>query len=348
VTRCLLVLTEGAGDPITAKTGVNLLRYCPDECVAVLDSTNVGKTAQQVLGVGGNTPVVGSVADAPTANTLLIGTAPSGGKLPPVMRKHVLDAVAKGLNILSGLHDFLSDDAEIAAAARKSGSKIHDVRKNDEHEVSHRKNIREECLRIHTVGNDCSVGKMVVSLEVARALNKRRHDAKFVATGQTGIMIEGDGCPIDCVVSDFVNGAAERLVLANQHHEIILVEGQGSLVQPRYSGVTLGLLHGCIPDGLIFCYEAKREKVHNMNWMTIPPLRSVMKIYEDMANAMHPCRIIGIGVNTRLCTAAEAEAEKKRVAREFGLPVCDVIRDGPDVLVDAVLDFQKVLGKGKS
>src|SRR5690606_12335563 len=149
-----------------------------------------------------------------------------------------------------------------------------------------RQGIRQECLRIHTVGNDCSIGKMVASIEISRALQKAGHDAKFVATGQTGIMIEGDGCPIDCVVADFVNGAAERLVLQNQQHELRLIEGQGSLLHPAYSAVTLGLLHGSQPDGLILCYEAARPEIHNYPGMKFPPLTKVREVYEQMANLM--------------------------------------------------------------
>ena len=119
-----------------------------------------------------------------------------------------------------------------------------DVRKNNERDIAQRQNIRRDCLRILTVGQDCSCGKMVVSVEVARALQRRGKDAKFVATGQTGILLEGDGCPVDCVVSDFLNGAVEKLVLANQHHDILIVEGQGSITHPQYSPVTLGLVHG--------------------------------------------------------------------------------------------------------
>src|SRR5690606_3090527 len=175
--------------------------------------------------------------------------APQGGKLPGPMRKAVLDAIGRGMTVESGLHDFLKDDPEFSAAAANSGAKIIDVRSNRERDVAKRIGIDERCLRIHTVGNDCCVGKMVVSLEVAESLKAKGRDAVFVATGQTGIMISGAGCPVDCVVADFINGAVEKLVLANQQHEIMVIEGQGSLSHPAYSAVTLGLLHGAMPDG---------------------------------------------------------------------------------------------------
>lgn len=340
--RRIVILTEGHSEPITAKTGVCVIRYRPEEVVAVFDTHAAGKTSGEVLGVGGNLPVIGKLADAPTANTLLVGIAPSGGKIPAAWRPVVLEAIRRKMNIVSGLHDFLGNDAEFVAAAKEHGVQLVDVRKNNERDVPNRKGIREECLRIHTVGNDCSIGKMVVSVEVARGLQARGRDAKFVATGQTGIMIEGDGCPIDCVVSDFVSGAVEKLVLANQHHEMMVIEGQACLSHPRYSGVTLSLLHGCMPHGMIMCYEAGRTHVHGMNHIPLKPLDELIRVYELMANLQGPSRFIGVGMNSRKLTADQADAERERVSRELGLPVCDVIRDGPDALVDAVLAMTPV------
>jgi uncharacterized NAD-dependent epimerase/dehydratase family protein len=320
-----------------------VVRYRPEEVVALLDTTQVGKTSQELLGVGGNIPVVGSVADAPRANTLLIGIAPAGGRIPAAWRAIIMQAIERGMNVVSGLHEFISSDPEFSRVAAARGVMIHDVRKNNERDVTTRKGIREDCLRIHTVGNDCSIGKMIVSIEVARALQKRGHDAKFVATGQTGIMVEGDGCPVDCVVSDFVNGAAEKLVLANQHHDFLLIEGQGSLSHPRYSAVTLGLLHGSMPQGLIMCYEAGRTHVRGMEQIPLKPLAELIRVYETMGSLQTRCKVIGIGVNTRKMSDREAQAERERTRTDLGLPTCDVIRDGPDELVEAVLDYQKTL-----
>ncbi len=311
----------------------------------MLDRQEAGKTCQELFGLGGSIPVVAAVGDAPGANTLLIGIAPPGGKIPPAWRPIVLDAIARRLDVVSGLHDFLCDDPEFAEAARTSGSRLVDVRKNDEHDVANCEGIREGCLRIHTVANDCSLGKMVASVEVVRGLSRRGVDAKFVATGQTGILIEGDGCPIDRVIGDFVNGAAEKLVLANQHHEVIVVEGQGSLFHPRYSAVTLGLLHGCVPDGLILCYEMGRTRVYGMEQVPLAPLDEVRDFYEKAASIMHPCRVIGVAINGGKFTDAEVAAERERVRKWLGLPVCDVLRHGPAELVEAVLELKRQLGK---
>lgn len=337
MSRRLIILTDGHHHAHIAKTAICVIRYKPEEVVAVLDRAEAGKTCQELLGVGGGIPVVGSLAEAPAANTLLIGIAPPGGKIPPAWRAIVLEAIHRKLNILSGLHDFLCDDPEFAQAAKEHGVQLIDVRKNDEHDVAHRQGIREECLRIHTIGTDCSVGKMLTSVEITRGLKRCGVDSKFVATGQTGIMIEGDGCPIDRVVSDFVNGAAEKLVLANQHHEVIVIEGQGTLFHPRYSCVTLGLLHGSIPDGLILCYEMGRDRIFGMEQYPLPSLKRAIEVYEMAANVMHPCRVIGVAINGNTFSDAEVQAERERVRRELGLPACDVVRHGPDELVDAVL-----------
>lgn len=343
--RRMTILTDGYSDAHTAKTAICLIRYRPDEVVAVLDRQSAGQTAQQLFGVGGSIPCVGALADAPEADTLLIGIAPPGGKVPAHWRPIILEAISRKMDVISGLHEFLRDDPEFRRAAQQQGVQLIDLRDNDERDVAQRTGIREGCLRIHTIANDCSCGKMVVSVEVARGLTRAGVDAAFVATGQTGILVAGDGCPIDRVIADFVNGAAERLVLANQHHQVIVVEGQGSLFHPRYSCVTYGLLHGLMPDGLILCYEMGRQTVFGMETVPLPPLEKVVEFYEAAANLVHPCRVIGVAVNGRSFSDAEVADECDRVGRRLGLPACDVIRQGPERLVEAVIHLGQSLGK---
>jgi uncharacterized NAD-dependent epimerase/dehydratase family protein len=336
----MVIITDGYNDADTAKTAMCLLRYRPDCIVAVLDQSSSGKTCQEVFGVGGRIPVVGTLSDVSDADTFVVGIAPPGGRIPPRWRPIILEAIARRLTIVSGLHEFLRDDVEFREAAAKHGAELVDVRWNDEHDVAQRKDIRAECLRIHTIGNDCCVGKMVASVELAAGLNRAGVDAAFVATGQTGILVAGGGCPIDRVVSDFVSGAAERLVLANQHHDVIVVEGQGSLFHPRYSCVTLGLLHGLMPDGLILCYEMGRQVFYGMEDVRLPSLEKVVEFYESAANIMHPCRVIGVAVNGRRFSDDAVASECDRVSRELRLPACDVLRHGPELLVDAVLQLR--------
>lgn len=337
--RKMVLLTWGHSNPRTAKTATGLLRYCPDECVAVLDPEQAGKTAQELLETGGDTPIIASLDEAPGADTLVLGIAPPGGKVPPAWRKVILQAIDRGMNILSGLHDFLSDDEELVAAARAKGVTLSDVRKNTFKDIARRDAFNQTCCRLHTVGHDCSVGKMVVSLELARGLAARGRDACFVATGQTGIMVSGAGLPIDCMVADFVNGASEKLVLDNQHHDIVVVEGQGSLVHPSYSSVTLGLLHGCAPHGLVFVFEAGRETVGGLDHMTLPNLQKQRELFETMASIYQPCETIGLAMNGRRLDKPQADKLAQSIESEMGLPVVDVIRDGPQRLVDAAEAF---------
>jgi uncharacterized NAD-dependent epimerase/dehydratase family protein len=342
--RRIVILTAGHTNPLTAKTASCLLRYRPDQIVALLDPAHAGHTTQELLGVGGFTPIVASLEDAPDASALLIGIAPPGGRIPSDWRAIILAASARGMDVISGLHDFLADDAEFAAAAAASGAALIDVRRNDERDVANCAGFREDCLRIHTVGQDCSVGKMLVAVELTNALTAVGRDAKFIATGQTGIMVEGDGVPIDCVVADFVAGAIEKQILAHQHRDVLVIEGQGSLAHPRYSAVTLGLLHGAAPHGLILCYEAARPHAYGMPNVPLTPLAKLRNVYETMANLRAPARVIGVAVNSRLLTAEESQTERDRVRAELGLPVCDVIRDGPKELVDAVIHQMKATG----
>ena len=339
--RKILILTEGLTSPHSAKTACSVIRYRRDEVVGVLDTTVPPQPCQALLEVGGDLPVVNSLDALPGANVLLIGIAPTGGTLPAPMRALVLGAIERGLDVESGLHEFLNDDAEFAAAARATGSTLRDLRRNNERDVAKRQNISADCLRIHTVGHDCSVGKMVVSIEVARGLARRGADAKFIATGQTGMLVEGDGCPVDAVVADFISGAVEKLILEHQHHEVLVIEGQGSLTHPCYSAVTLGLLHGCLPDGLIYCYEMGRNMAKGTNHIELPTMESQRELYLAMANTAHPCRFIGVAINSRCAEEAAYRAERDRIESEWNLPACDVFRENAEPLVDAVLEMLK-------
>ncbi|MDP6794267.1 MAG: DUF1611 domain-containing protein [Verrucomicrobiota bacterium] len=339
--RKILILTEGLSSPHAAKTACGVIRYRRDEVVGVLDTTVPPQPAQALLEVGGDLPVVNSLDALPEANMLLIGIAPSGGSLPAPMRALVLGAIQRGMDVESGLHEFLNDDAELATAAAASGSTLRDLRRNHERDVAKRQGLSADCLRIHTVGHDCSVGKMVVSVEVARGLAKRGVDAKFIATGQTGMMIEGDGCPVDAVVVDFVSGAVEKQILAHQHNDVLVIEGQGSITHPCYSAVTLGLLHGCLPDGLIYCYEMGRKMAKGAATVALPTINSQRELYLAMANAAHPCRFIGVAINSRTVDEAAYLAERDRIQTEWNLPACDVFRENAVPLVNAAIKMVK-------
>lgn len=345
--RRIGLLSDGYSTPFLAKTAISMLRYRTADIAAVVDQKEAGKTAQELFGTGGNTPVVANLFDSKfesfQVDALYIGIAPPGGKLPPEWRPIIQECIRRKIDVVSGLHDFLVDDKDYSSLAQTSGAQLIDVRRNQFKETAKRHLFRKGNVRIHAVGNDCSIGKMVASLEVQMGLSRLGHDAKFLATGQTGIMISGEGVPIDCVVADFVNGAAEELVAENEQHDFLLVEGQGSISHPAYSAVTLGLLHGCAPDGLIFCYEAGRKQVKGFDNIDIPPMIEQMKACEVMSNLRHPCKIIGIAINTRTLNDADALAEIARTEATYGLPTCDVYRTGADKLVQACIALRAEL-----
>ena len=343
--RKWIILTEGHSNPSTAKTATGVLRYRTEEVLGVLDTTQRGKTTHEVLGVGGETPFIGSLDEAPDANTLLIGIAVSGGKIPDFWRQVIRQAIERGMDVVSGMHEFLSDDVEFADAAARGGGQLVDVRRNREKMIARRVGLSDCCLRVLTVGHDCSVGKMVTALEITRGLERDGHNAKFIATGQTGIMIEGDGVPVDCVVGDFMSGAIERQILANQDREFLIVEGQGSLVHPSFSGVSLGLLHGAAPHALVFCYEVGRETIHGLDHLKLPPLEKIKQMNETMGGIERPCPVIGVAMNSRRVSAEAAEAERERVSDQFGVPVVDIFRHGAEPLIEAVVKTRDTLAQ---
>ena len=346
-----LILADGQFGPMSSKTANSCIRYLPERVVGVFDRTQAGKTAQEVLGFGGAIPVVGDFAqglalggeEGGGATAVLIGIAPMGGRLPDEWRDWLRQAIERKLEIWSGLHTFISDDPELGGLARRLGVRILDARKPPAHlPIADGRAADVNAYVVHAVGSDCNVGKMTAMLEVRNALVRGGHRARFVATGQTGIFIEGWGTAVDAVVADFIAGAAEDLVLtAARDADIVLVEGQGSLIHPGYSGVTLGLLHGSMPRGLILCHQASREYIGDYHgrepWVRIPPLTDLIRLYEDAARPVFPTRVLGICLNTYDLDDAAARRAVAGAARETGLPAADPVRFEPAPLADAVV-----------
>jgi uncharacterized NAD-dependent epimerase/dehydratase family protein len=347
-THRYLILAESHFGPLTSKTANSAIRYLPERIVAVLDSTQAGRSVQDVLGFGGAIRVVGTIEEglrgAPTA--LLVGIAPQGGQLPDSWRGVLAAAIAAGLDVVSGLHFYLGDDPELAALAERAGVEIHDLRKPPPGlPVAHGLARNVEPLTVLTVGTDCNIGKMTAALQVRNALRARGARVGFAATGQTGILIEGWGIAVDSVVADFIAGAAERLVLqACDGNDIVLVEGQGSLVHPGYSGVTMGLVHGTLPDAMILCHLPSRIHPYGGNgaysWMPLPPVPDAIRLCEAVVEPLKPSRVIAVSLNTWDLTDAQARDAIARTQDETGLPATDPVRFDPAPLVDAVLAEQ--------
>jgi uncharacterized NAD-dependent epimerase/dehydratase family protein len=338
-----LIIADGDFGPMTSKTANSVIRYQPERVVGVLDRRLAGRTVESVLGFGGAIPIVGSIEEglARGPDAVLIGIAPLGGRLPEEWRGWLAQALDRGCDLWNGLHTFLTDDPLLAAKAAANGRRIHDLRRPPANlPIASGRAKAVEPFVLLTVGTDCNVGKMTAQLQLTRELNRRGARTRFVATGQTGIMIEGWGIAVDAVVADFIAGAAEQLVLeGSRDADIVLVEGQGSINHPGYSAVTLGLLHGSCPDALILCHQSSRVYIGDYreeSWLRIPPLADYIRWYEDVAAAVHSTKVIGVSLNTYDLSEAEARRACEQAHRETGVPATDPVRFGTARLVEAV------------
>jgi len=336
-----LVLAEGfSSDPHYGKTARGVLRYRRDDVVAILDSTRAGETEEGL-------PVVGTVEEAlplgPT--TALVGVATQGGRFPPEWIELIRACVERGLDVENGLHVFLGDDLELVELARRHDAELRDLRRPpaDLSTVTG-ENLRVDARIVLTVGSDCAIGKMTVCCELDLEARGRGLRSVFVPTGQTGIAIAGWGISVDAVVSDFLAGAAERLVVeGGQRGDLLWVEGQGALLHPLYSGVTLGLMHGSVPHAYVLCHEAGLTELEVDGHHPIPPLRELVELHERVSLPVRPARVVAVAVNTR--SLADEEAARAAVTEaeaETGLPADDPVRFGTGRLLDAVLEGLKV------
>lgn len=379
----IVLLTEGCLGPFTSKTAASLLRYRAGDVVAVLDSAFAGREVREVIPWAGEVPVFGDFREARNLrpDALFIGIAPVGGALPGAMRRHIADALRAGVDVVSGLHRILGDDAEFAeivggidterqkavadpqntadtavahgaetlTPARSPGGRgenaagdsrrprILDLRRPPEEQlIASGKARGTRCRRVLTVGTDCNSGKMVTALELTATARRRGLDARFVATGQTGMMISGRGVAIDAVVSDFAAGAVERLVLEAGDCDVCFIEGQGSIAHPGYSGVTLSLLHGCCPDAMVMVHHVGRTHYNADRREPLPDFRALCELYERAAGMLKPARIAGVALNTLGATGAQVEAEARRIREALGVVAVDPVKDGCEMLLDAL------------
>ncbi len=343
--RRIAILAEGAFEWHYGKTATGVIRYGKDTVVAVIDSTKAGQDVSQALGasIGRGIPVVRDINEALNyqPDTLLIGIAPMGGALPAAWRWQLLTAIEAGLNIISGLHFFISEDEELRTAAEKRGVTIWDVRRPPaQNRVAQFIPHRPGSHTILVVGSDCATGKMSTALELDMEASSRGLSSAFVATGQTGIMISGNGLPVDRIISDFVAGMVEEMVLDfTNKYDWAFVEGQGALNHPGYSPVTLGLIHGSMPDAMIFCHKAGATAIEGYTFCPLPSLKRMIAINEDTVSWVRPerpCEVVGLSIMTFDLDEQEARDALKQAEDETSLPATDVIRFGAGVLMDAL------------
>jgi uncharacterized NAD-dependent epimerase/dehydratase family protein len=336
--RRYAILAPGLFATRSAKTAHGVIAYSTDETVAVIDPEHAGTRVRDAVPyLASDAPIVADVAAALgfEPNALLVGVAPPGGALPAAWRAAIREALAARLEIVSGLHQFLAEDPEFAAAAAATGTHIWDVRAVPPPRLFTGAGYDVASRVVLTVGSDCAVGKMTASLELTRAAIERGARARFVATGQTGIMIAGAGTAIDRVISDFASGATEELVLANADADLLFVEGQGGINHPAFAAVTLALLYGSVPDALVLVHLATRTRVEEYG----TPLLSLPKLvatYEALCATVKPAKVAGIALNTYGLSPAEARVEIARAGEDTGLPCDDVVRNGPHDLYDAM------------
>lgn len=337
--RRMLLLADGRFSSADAKTAVCLAMYAPRDVAAVVDASRAGRTVRDVTGLDCDAPVVADVAEALRlgVEVAVLGVAPTGGVLTAGDRATLAACLRAGLDVVSGLHAFLSDDAELAKLAADHGARIWDVRRvPDAKLVSTGAGCTTGARVVLTVGSDCGAGKMTAALELDRAASARGVRSAWAATGQTGMILRGRGVAVDRVVSDFVGGATEALVnLEGAGRDVVFVEGQGALMHPGYGPVTLGLLYGSMPDAMVLVHVPGRTHYKRFD-AAIPPLTDVIAGYEVLMRPFKRSRVVAVALNTRALGEPQARRAMDEVRDATGLPVTDVVRFGCDAVLDAL------------
>lgn len=332
------ILLQGGIKGHHGKTGLAFLRYSQTKMVAVIDSEAEGESLVGLTKIERNVPIVKNVQAALTyqPDILLIGIAPSGGKLPSDLLAEIAIAVKAGLSIVNGLHTSLNH----RFPNLRSGQKIWDIRQEPAGlKIGTGKARSLWAQRILTVGTDMAIGKMSTSLELHRAALAQGIKAQFIATGQAGIAISGQGIALDAVRVDFAAGAVEKTLLEQAiEQDLVIIEGQGSLLHPG-STATLPLIRGSQPTGLVLVHRAGAKHIRDLPNFLIPPLPEVIQLYETVASAggtFGEVKVKAIALNTLGMNHNQAEAVIKSTAESTGLPCSDVVRYGAASLLPAV------------
>jgi len=333
-----LVLLAHGRFPDHAKTAVGVLRYGEADVVAVLDRERAGtRVADHAPGLP-DAPVVASVDEvAGDADALVVGIAPSGGAFEAAWRPDVRTALEAGWDVVAGLHDSLAEDSEFAALADSHGGSIHDVREPPaDLPLGTGAAADADAHVVLTVGTDASVGKMTTAVELVRAARERGVDAALVPTGQTGILVAGWGVAIDRVPADFVSGVVEQMVLERApDHDLLVVEGQGSIGHPAYSADAVGILHGAGADDLVLVHDPVRETLTGFDAFPVPDPATSVDLYESVAAPVHPSKVAAGALDTSVAPSdATARDWLDEYESALGEPATDPVRFGADVLLE--------------
>ena len=271
------------------------------------------------------------------AKSFILGFANSGGVLEKRWLPYILNAMEHGMDIVSGLHDKLTDFPELVEKAQQCQQQLLDIR-HPKAEFVTGTGVKRSGKRLLTVGTDCSVGKMYTSLSLEKSMKKLNFDVDFRATGQCGILIAGQGVAIDCVIADFISGATESLSPDNKPEHWDIIEGQGSLSHPAFAGVSLGLLHGSQPDALVICHDLNRSHMRGLPDSQFPSIASTINLNLQAAKLTNPdVKVVGITVNTSSVSVEEGQRICQQLSTEFSLPCVDPMRDGTDSIVKTLV-----------
>jgi uncharacterized NAD-dependent epimerase/dehydratase family protein len=333
--RYLILAEEFSHDPHYAKTARGVMRYRRESVVAMLDSKRAGETEDGV-------PIIGTVDDALSLNpdTALVGVVTQGGHFPGDWQELLKSCVSKGLDLENGLHVRLRDIPGLPELAERHGVSLRDLREPPpDLSTATGANLEVDATIVLTVGSDCAIGKMTATCELDLEARKRGLKSVFVPTGQTGIAIAGWGISVDAVVSDFLAGAAERLVVeGGKRGDLLWVEGQGAILHPVYSGVTVGLIHGSAPHLYVLCHEVGRTVVEgDPTESPIVSLSELIDLHERMSLKLRPATVAAIALNTSTVSEEEARSAIAAAEEETGLPADDPVRFGAGRLLDSVL-----------
>ncbi|WP_421783481.1 N-acetyltransferase DgcN [Kiloniella litopenaei] len=322
-----LLFLGNAADPLAAKVAQGIKDWRPENCVGQLrlDGCNAD------LGLTDMTP---AEAVAKGAKSMVVGVANRGGVIDATWVKALIEAMEAGLDLAAGLHNKLADVPELAEAAKRLGREIHDVR-HPSRSYPVAAGTKRPGKRLLAVGTDCSCGKMYSTLAIEKELRARGVKADFRATGQTGILITGDGVSVDAVAADFISGSIETHAPANDDDHWDIIEGQGSLFHASFAGVTLGLIHGSQPDALVLCHEPTRTHMRGLPDFGLPSIKECMEANLAAAKLTNKnAKFVGIAINTSKLIDDEAKAYLAKTEEEFGLPTVDPVRTGVAAIVD--------------
>lgn len=328
ITPPYLMFLGDAPDQLAAKTAHGIVDWRPEWCLGQM----------RLPGCGADLAIPDlTIAEAAAkgARTMIVGVANAGGVLPDRWTDAIIEALAAGMDVATGLHTRLGSKPAIKDAAEHFGRQLFDVRYTDQ-TFATGKGTKRSGLRLLTVGTDCSVGKKYTALALEKAMRARGMDADFRATGQTGIFISGRGVAVDAVVADFISGAVEWISPDAPPHHWDLIEGQGSLFHPSFAGVTLGLLHGAQPDAFVVCHEPTRTSMRGVAH-PLPSIEDVIEMTTLCGRLNNPAiRPVGIAINTELLDETAARAVIAEAEQVYRLPATDPIRFGCEGLVDRI------------